>query len=108
MRSVTISVVGAIFAREIYMLLDTVISSQVGLREESGAERAAALLPLITYKLGIVTGSNTAVENGNSYSVSGSTVCNAATDLGRCICRQDFAGAGRNFDVTGVVSGVGN
>ena len=108
MCSMTIDIVCAIFAGEIDVLLDPVVSSQVGLREESGAERAAALLPLITYKLGIVTGSNTAVENGNSYSVSGSTVRNAATDLGRCICRQDFAGAGRNFDVTGVVSGVGN
>src|SRR5438309_12032626 len=106
MRSLSISVVRAIFAREIYMLLDTVISSQVGLREESGAERAAALLPLITYKLGIVTGSNTAVEDGNSYSVSGSPVRNAAADLGGCICRQDFAGAGCNFVVTRVVRRV--
>ena len=108
MCSMTIDIVGAIFAGEIDVLLDPVISSQVGLREESGAERAAALLPLITYKLGIVTGSNTAVENGNSYSVSGSTIRNAATDVAGGIFRQNLAGASRNFDVTGVVRRVGN
>src|SRR5205807_4015280 len=108
MCSMTIDIVCAIFAGEIDVLLDPVISSQVGLREESGAERAAALLPLITHKLGIVTGSNTTIENGNSDSVSGSTVGNATAHLGRGILRKNFAGSGCDLDVAGVVGRVGN
>src|SRR5439155_25823808 len=108
MRSVTINIVSSIFAGEIYVHLDTVVSGQVALREESGAERATALLPLIAHKLGIVTGSNTTIENGNSYSVSGPTGGDATAHLGRGILRQNFAGSGRELDVAGVVGRIGN
>src|SRR5256886_8480625 len=108
MRSVTIGIIGPVFAGEIYVLLDPVVSGQVALREESGAKRAAALLPLIAHKLGIVTGRNTTIENGNSYSVSGSAVRNATTNLRRSIFRQNLAGAGRHFDVAGIIRRVGN
>ena len=108
MRSVTIDIVGSIFASEIYLVLDAVVSGQVGLREESGAEGAATLFPFIANKLGVVTGSNTTIENGNSYSVSSSTVGNATADLGRGIFRKSFAGSRRDLDVAGVVGRVGN
>ena len=108
MRSVTIGIIGPVFAGEIYVLLDTVVSGQVALREESGAERAAALLPLIAHKLGIVTGRNTTIENGNSYSVSGPTIGDATTNLGRSIFRKNFAGSGCDLDVAGIVGRVGN
>ena len=75
--AMSVSIIGAVFAGKIDMLLDAVISGQC----------AAALLPLIANKLRGIRRRDAAVEDRDADSVACSTIGNTTTQLPVAVLR---------------------
>src|SRR5260370_12412426 len=104
-RPMSIDIVSPSFTGEIDVLFNAIVCGQIGLSEqESKVESAPTLLPLIANKFRSIRWRYSAVEDGDTNSITCAPIGHAAPKLSVGIRWQDLTCAGCHLNVTCVVS----